>query len=164
VPFLLRVPPRLGERRGVVTDAPVGLQDVMPTLLDAAGAPLPDTMTGRSLLPFVREERPAWRDALHGEHAGCYRYDDGAHFLVEERFKYVWYSQSGREHLFDLRADPIEHHDLSGATAGGSESDAREHLERLRRRLVQQLRDRPEGFVDGDRLVPGRPHRELVPR
>jgi hypothetical protein len=115
-------------------------------------------------LPFVREERPAWRDALHGEHSGCYRYDDSVHFLVDERFKYVWYSQSGREHLFDLYADPLERHDLSGAAAGGAESDARDHLERLRNRLVQQLRDRPEGFVDGDRLVPGRPHRELVPR
>ena len=58
--------------RGVVTDRPVGLQDVMPTLLDAAGLPIPPSVTGRSVLPLMRGEDVAWRAALHGEHAGQY--------------------------------------------------------------------------------------------
>ena len=37
VPFLLRAPRSLGLPAGVDVDQPVGLQDVMPTLLDAAG-------------------------------------------------------------------------------------------------------------------------------
>ena len=41
VPFLLRAPRSMGLPAGVTVDQPVGLQDVMPTLLDAAGAPGP---------------------------------------------------------------------------------------------------------------------------
>jgi arylsulfatase A-like enzyme len=43
------------DRRQVVPE-PVGLVDVPPTLLDAAGLPVPETMQGRSLLPLVRRE------------------------------------------------------------------------------------------------------------
>src|SRR5205823_1004939 len=99
VPFLARAPRRMGYPREVVTPAPVGLQDVMPTLLDVAGTPSPPSVTGRSVLPLMRGET-AWREALHGEHAGCYRYEDGMHYLVDGHTKYIWYSQSGRELLF----------------------------------------------------------------
>lgn len=33
-----------------------------------------------------------------------------------------------------------------------------------RQRLSEQLRIRPEGFSDGQRLVAGRPHEPVVPR
>ncbi|HET7769643.1 MAG TPA: arylsulfatase [Chloroflexota bacterium] len=159
VPFLLQAPPSLGLRSGVTVDSPVGLQDVMPTLLDAAGVEISETVTGRSVLPLLRagSDNAAWRDAIHGEHSGIYSYDLGNHFLVSDRHKYIWWSQTGREQLFDLRDDPQEMRDL--ALAPNAESD----LASWRDRMVQQLRHRPEGFVAGDRLVPGRPHQQLVP-
>jgi arylsulfatase A-like enzyme len=157
VPFITWASPSLGLPGGIETCAPVGLQDVLPTLLDVAGVPLPDGVTGRSVLPLLRGEDADWRDALHGEHAGCYDHADGVHYLVDAATKYVWYSQTGREHLFDLAADPQELRDLSRAP------DAEARLTPWRRRLVARLRDRPEGFVDGDRLLPGRPHEVLVP-
>ncbi len=138
---------------GTICDAPVGLQDVMPTLLDAAGVPIPPGVTGRSLLPFMRGERPEWRDALHGEHSTWRTSDSGTHWLVTCTHKYIWYSQTGQELLFDLGSDPSELHDLS-----------REHdLEPWRRRMIAALADRPEGFTDGRRLIPGQPHRAFVP-
>jgi arylsulfatase len=157
VPFLARAPRRMGYPREVVTLAPVGLQDVMPTLLDVAGATPPAAVTGRSVLPLMRGETAGWRETLHGEHAGCYRPDDGMHYLVDGRTKYIWYSQTGRELLFDLDRDPQEMHDLA-ADAG-----AEERLAPWRWRLVERLRQRPEGFTDGERLIAGRPHRNLVP-
>jgi len=153
VPFLARAPRRMGLPRQVVCDEPVGLQDVMPTLLDVAGAPIPDSVTGRSVLPFMRGEAPAWRDVLHGEHAGAYLMEHGVHFLVTSRWKYVWYSQAGPELLFDLHADPHELHDRATS----------DDLTPWRRLLIRALRTRPEGFVAGDRLVPGRPHNKFVP-
>ncbi|GIX06007.1 MAG: hypothetical protein KatS3mg115_0410 [Candidatus Poribacteria bacterium] len=59
---------------GQVIDAVVGLQDVMPTLLEAAGLEIPPTVDGRSLLPFLRGEQPnaRWRRYIHGEHCTCY--------------------------------------------------------------------------------------------
>jgi len=140
----------------VVSYAPVGLQDVMPTLLDAAGVPIPETVTGSSLLPLMRGERAEWRNVLHGEHAGYYRYEDGMHYLTDGHCKYIWYSQTGREHLFDLDDDPEEVHDI------GSERDAADRLVPWRQRLAEILERRPEGFSDGERLVEGRPHDAMV--
>ncbi|MDQ3701971.1 MAG: sulfatase-like hydrolase/transferase, partial [Chloroflexota bacterium] len=184
VPFLVYAPSWMGLARGVSSDAPVGLQDVMPTLLDAAGVPVPDGVTGRSVLPFLspdfapsrwrgsesapgppwdtkrsgRGEAPPWRDALHSEHSGLYQVDLGWHALNDGRTKYIWYSQTGREQLFALDTDPHELHDLAG------EADAESRLAPWRRRMIEQLRRRPEGFTDGERLVVGRPHQQLVPR
>ena len=42
--------------RGKVIDRPVRLLDLMPTLLDYAGVPLPEGVRGVSLLPLIREE------------------------------------------------------------------------------------------------------------
>jgi arylsulfatase A-like enzyme len=156
VPFLAWAPPSMGLPRGIVTSAPVGLQDVLPTLLEAAGAPPPEGVTGRSLLPLMRGDEGRWRDMLHGEHAGCYDVDDGVHYLVDGHTKYLWYSQTGREQLFDLDADPNELHDLAPAAD-------RPRLGAWRGRLIETLRDRPEGFTDGTQLIAGRPHRPLVP-
>lgn len=157
VPFFARPTPAMNYPTEIVSHAPVGLQDVMPTLLDVAGVNVPDTVTGKSLLPLMRGEQSApWRDVLHGEHAGQYSYDDGMHFLTDGRFKYIWYSQTGREQLFDLETDPNELRDLAAAGPQGELVD-------WRSRLAHELRDRPEGFSDGGQLVPGKPHDLMVP-
>ena len=153
VPFLARAPQSMDYPREVVCDQPVGLQDVMPTLLDAAGATIPDSVTGRSLLPLMRAESPPWRELLHGEHAGQYLNDDGVHWLVGSERKYIWYSQTGQELLFDVVSDPNELHDLS----------TDEDLAPWRGRLAQVLAERPEGFSDGKNLSVGRPHEKFVP-
>jgi arylsulfatase A-like enzyme len=162
VPFLCRPPQSWGLPPDQVIDAPVGLQDVMPTLLDAAGAPVPESCTGRSVLPLMRGEveasRPgAWRDALHGEHPRRYPQHGGMHYLVDGHIKYVWYSETGEELLFDLEQDPYELRNLAGHSAGAS------HVDESRHRLARELRGRPEGFVDGERLIAGRPHGPVVP-
>ena len=42
----------------------------MPTILDAGGLEVPETCTGRSLVPVLRGEADGVRDVLHGEHSG----------------------------------------------------------------------------------------------
>ena len=49
-------PPALRSRR---VEQPVRLMDVMPTILEYAGASAPASMKGRSLLPLLAHERPA---------------------------------------------------------------------------------------------------------
>jgi arylsulfatase A-like enzyme len=157
VPFFARGGAALDLPKEIVTSAPVGLQDIMPTLLDVAGIPIPETVTGRSLLPLMRGEETGWREYLHGEHAGQYRYEDGMHFLTDGHNKYIWYSQTGREQLFNLDNDPNELHDLAlHKLADGV-------LAPWRTQLAKQLADRPEGFSDGRQLFVGKPHNHLVP-
>jgi hypothetical protein len=71
--------------------------------------------------------------------------------------KYVWYTQSGKEHLFDLENDPNELHDIS------LEVGSDDRIEPWRQELIRRLQDRPEGFTDGEKLIAGRPHEIMVP-
>ena len=138
--------------------APVGLQDVMPTLLDAAGVQVPESCTGRSLLPVLRGETGGVREVLHGEHSGCYAYEEGNHFLVDGNHKYIWYSQTGREHLFST-STPIP----GSCTTSLWMQTRRRDLLRGGSGWWRCCGGRPEGCVEGDRLVAGRRHGTLLP-
>ncbi|MBI4024608.1 MAG: sulfatase-like hydrolase/transferase [Verrucomicrobia bacterium] len=157
VPLIARAPGSFGCPTEIVSSAPVGLQDVMPTLIEAAGVPVPDNVTGRSLLPLMRKQQEGWREALHGEHAGCYRNEDGMHYLTDGHFKYIWYSQTGKEHLFNLDDDPNELRNLA------SHDCATKQMNAWRQRLRKLLAGRPEGFTDGKHLIAGRPHHAMFP-
>lgn len=146
VPLMIRAPERFGLQRRAVVDLPVCLEDIMPTVLEMAGVEVPDTVEGRSLVPLLRGERPRWRECLHIEHAPLH------HSLTDGREKFIWFVQDGREQFFDLANDPHEMHNLAEAPA------AAERVARWRRRLVETLKGRPEGFSDGNRLIPGRPY------
>ena len=157
VPFIAKAADSMGLPGDVTSTLPIGWQDVMPTLLNAAGLDIPDSVTGRSALPIMRGEAPSWRDAIHGEDSGTYAPEYAMHYLTDARYKYVWYSQSGREHLFDLETDPEELHDL--ALDKGSET----RLAPWRERLAVELAERPEGFVANGKLAVGAPHEKMVP-
>ena len=103
---------------------------------DVARREIPDSVVGRSLLPWMPGETRPWRDVLHDEQAGQHREADGNHWIVNERHKYIWFSQTGEEHLFDVVDDPNEEHEL------GPETD----FAPWRQRLAQELADRPESF------------------
>ncbi|MEX0777007.1 MAG: arylsulfatase [Phycisphaeraceae bacterium] len=153
IPLILRLPPVWREDAARTCDAVVELRDLMPTLLDAAGLPIPACVEGASLLPLVRGQKRDLRPYLHGEHSG------GAlsnHYIVDGRYKYIWYSQLGVEQLFDTREDPQELHDMV------EHASQAEHLERLRGHLVRELIDREEGYSDGQRLIPGRPAKSVL--
>jgi arylsulfatase A-like enzyme len=156
VPFILRGPNGSGIRRGSVVNGPVvELRDVMPTLLDCARLPIPDSVEGRSVLPFARGETVSdWRPYLHGEHPVA---GQQVHYLTDGKEKYIWWSGTGREQLFDLITDPRELHDLA------RQEEATERVAGWRSRLVETLRNREEGFVDsGGSLATGRPVRPVL--
>jgi arylsulfatase A-like enzyme len=142
VPLLLRLP---RNSTATTVDAPVEMRDVLPTLCDVAGIAVPDSVEGKSLLPFCRGEKPVWREYVHGEHASG---EISNHWLTDGRTKYAWFSQTGREQLFDIAADPYETHDLAG--------ERPDELAEWRSRLVSELTGREEGYVQGAELVVGR--------
>jgi arylsulfatase A-like enzyme len=157
IPLIVAASARLGLRRGATSLQPVGLEDVMPTLLELAGVAKPPSVDGRSLVPGLRGSAAPVRAWLHFEHAPIYSAEQGFHALTDGRHKYIWRPNSGREQVFDLAADPREENDLA------AETDRRDLLERWRGRLVQRLAGRPEGFSDGRKLIAGRPYPPLQP-
>ena len=154
VPLILAGLRGCGIRAGAVCTPVVELRDVMPTLLDCAGLPVPEGVEGRSVLPFARGEGAPWRAYLHGEHLipwGLAGRHQSIQWLTDGHRKYVWLSGPGTELFFDLDADPNELHDLAGDPAHAAD------LAAWRARLLQELAGREEGFSEGGRLVAGRP-------
>ena len=150
VPFLIRAPKRFGLQPGRVVDLPTTHADIMPTLLEMADIPVPETVDGRSLAPLMQGEDVAWREWVHIEHVPYHQ------ALTDGRTKYIWSPADGKEQLFDLVADPMECHDLV------EQPQAKEQLQLWRGRLIEELGNRPEGFTDGERLIPGRPYKALL--
>ncbi|HHW08770.1 MAG TPA: sulfatase-like hydrolase/transferase [Firmicutes bacterium] len=158
VPFLLYGP---GIPPNTVINEPVCLTDIMPTILDLAGVPIPPTVDGRSILPLIN--RPAtppefeWRQYVHIEHSPCYSPDEGYQCITDGIIKYIWWTADGKEQLFHLEADPHELNDLAG------DPENEDILTKWRTRMITLLQGRPEGFSDGDRLIPGRQHKGTLP-
>ncbi|MEF8813287.1 MAG: arylsulfatase [Halovenus sp.] len=152
IPFILRVPegvhPAGGS--GASIDQPVGLEDVMPTLLDLADIEIPDDVDGRSVIPLMEDpDRSEWRPYYHGEHHANYHPDSAMQFLTDGTTKYIWNPVTGTELLFDLGDDPRETTNLAGESAHSAA------LETWRERLIERLEGRPEGFTDGEQLLAG---------
>lgn len=85
--------------------------DFAPTFLEIAGAPIPDDMQGRSILPLLKEEKPSdWRKSIYYHY---YEYP-GAHMVPKhngvrtDRYKLINYYELGEKELFDLEKDPKE--------------------------------------------------------
>ncbi|TDE94323.1 arylsulfatase [Occultella glacieicola] len=145
IPMLISSPRHPG---GVVRDEVVELRDIMPTLLDLAGAPVPDSVDGRSLVPLLEpDSAPPWREVLHGEHTLL---KQSLQWLTDGRRKYVWLSGEGLEQFFDLVEDPQETRNLAADPTRAGE------VAIWRARLVEALTDREEGYVLDGGLVPGR--------
>lgn len=138
-----------GMRPGMVCHEVVELRDIMPTLLDFAGAPIPEQIDGESLLPAVAGRQKPIRAFLHGEH---FYGEDSNHWIVTEKDKYIWYTETGEEQYFDLSADPKELHNRI------LDPKYYDRIDTLRKTLIQLLKDRPEGFSDGSRLIAGQPY------
>ncbi|KZN23312.1 hypothetical protein A4G99_14870 [Haladaptatus sp. R4] len=147
VPLLVRFPDGMEPPTDERIDDPVGLEDVMPTVLDLAGAPIPETVEGRSLLPLI-EGRSEWRECYHGEHGPIYHDENAMQYVVTDEHKYIWNSVTGEELLFDLAEDPDELSDESTNPAYEGT------LSSLRDRLIGHLEDHPLDYTNGERLTP----------
>ncbi|MBI3947387.1 MAG: arylsulfatase [Armatimonadetes bacterium] len=149
IPMIVRAPLGWDWPRGQVLDHVVELRDVMPTFLEAAGVPIPDTVDGQSTGALARGETDApWRPYLLGEHDWCFGPEQPNYYVTDGGWKYVWFPYLGSEQLFHLAEDPGECHDLSG---DGRYADS---LALWRGRLIHDLEARDCGLVRNGRLAP----------
>ena len=160
---------------GHVTDALVSHVDLYPTLCELAGAPLPDGLAGRSLLPLARREVAEIRDELFAELTYHVAYDP-QRAIRTRRHKYIrhfgdrlepvlpnvddspskdlliaagWPQRPRpREELYDVILDPGEMRNLAGDAAF---EDVRTELES---RLHTWMRDTGDPLIDGPVPVP----------
>ena len=152
VPLLMRLPG--GAARSI--PGTVQLLDVMPTILQLLGLPVPEYLQGTSLLPLLHGERlPRWAFsetvlAWDVEAAGR-RPRRSVRSVRGDRWSYHLREAPGgrREELYDRNADPREQHDRSG--------NPRYHGKLMRlRRLMERHRaacDALAGRFPGGTLV-----------
>jgi arylsulfatase len=101
-----------------VTDHLSAFQDVLPTLAELAGAPLPDEIDGISFAPTLLAEpgRQVTHEHLYWEWPGVLGRFGAAQAIRMGRWKLLrakrWLRSPTIE-LYDLEADPREEHDLS---------------------------------------------------
>lgn len=114
VPLIIRWPGRY--KADLKTDALVQMTDLAPTLLDAAGVPVPQGMQGRSLTRLLKGETTLHRDSVYSEFYNSnfvYSPPPWATMVRTRRYKLsVYHSLDGWGELYDLEKDPWEFENL----------------------------------------------------
>ncbi|WP_299399819.1 alkaline phosphatase family protein [Pelagibius sp.] len=161
IPLIVCDPAGDPAQRGAVVEAFTESVDVMPTILEWLGQPVPRQCDGRSLLPFCAGEQPErWRDGV------LYEFDfrdvldpsveqrlgiemDACNLAVyqTERWKYVHFAALPPL-LFDLENDPHELDNLAGDPAF-AEFVAEMAQRMLSRRLAHANRSLTGYFAEG---------------
>jgi len=126
VPFILSLPGSLPA--GVAVEPIVRGVDLMPTLLEIAGLPVPEGLDGASLVPLVtlrsrREPGPAYLESYHP------RLWWGARELLGLRTGRWLFIQSPRPELYDVERDPAAAVNLAARNP--------QEMERLAARLAR---------------------------
>ncbi len=151
VPFLLRYPRLLG-RAGREEPAPFDTPDIMPTLLDLAGLPIPHTVEGHSYADFFqgRGPRPAEAAVVQciSPFGQWHRGAGGKEYrgLRTDRYTYTR-DLEGPWLLYDNQSDPYQLENLCGRSDWASvQSDLEEMLRSM-------LAERHDTFLNGDDYV-----------
>lgn len=111
VPAVVRWP-RGVRRPGRRVDAFVDQVDWGPTILEACGVAAETKLSGRSLIPWLRDESPAdWRQATLTQMNGVELYYTQRIVMTKE-WKYV-YNGFDYDELYDLKNDPHETKNLA---------------------------------------------------
>lgn len=100
VPLVVKLPN--GERAGTTVNEPVGLVDVMPTVLEVTGVTAPKNLDGVSLLGKHDPERNVYSETLYPRiHLGA----SELRALSSRQYRFI---QAPRPELYDLTKDPHE--------------------------------------------------------
>jgi arylsulfatase A-like enzyme len=140
VPLLVHLP---GQQSGTRIPQPAEQVDILPTVLDAVGIPIPAWAEGVSLLPATRGQKLAdhYIFSMNLETEPAFSViKDGTFAIADNDFKLVSSLSTGKQALYRYRTDFGEQHDLLE-----SEPDA---AQRLSGALVDKLKNVNESFAE----------------
>ena len=136
----------------MVSDALIEAVDMVPTFLDALEIEIPDhSIEGRSILPLLRGEQSAIREAVFSEldfaiyptarKLGLKPNDARMVMCRTARWKLVHFGPGLPPQLFDMQEDPLELHDR-GRDDGAIYRAARDDLYQCMLEWMRQRRNR----------------------
>ena len=127
IPFIISGKP-IADYRGNVDNQLGCLADVMPTLLDICGIPLPNGMDGIPLLKKGGKKH----DVLYGEISEDER---ATRMVTNGRYKLIYYPCGNLFHMFDLQEDKQELKNIANAP----DPEVKAMREELEKRLIEHL-------------------------
>jgi len=113
--LMFRVPKRVpGLPRGTIAGEPcdriVSLLDIFPTLTELCGLPPKSDLSGRSLVPLLKDPGRTWN------YPAISTYHWGEFSIRTENWHYIKYIDDSEE-LYDIQRDPEEWYNLAGNPA-----------------------------------------------
>jgi arylsulfatase A-like enzyme len=130
-----------GQKQGVHVDQLAQQADLLPTLLDLVGAPIPSWVDGASLKPALESRTLADRHiySMNLEPNSTFNtVTKGTVAVMDADFKFVRYLDSGREQLYRYKTDKDEKNNLVQ-----SEPDV---AHRMRKVLLERLEEANRRF------------------
>jgi len=106
VPFVITGPGIPEDHR---IEAPIYLQDIIPTTLEIARAPIPDHVEFTSFAPLIRGDVEVTHEAIYGAYLANHQ-----RMVTHKGKKLMLYPRAGVARLYDLEEDPLEMNDLAG--------------------------------------------------
>ena len=145
MPFLLRWPGKVaaGSRIAALTQN----TDFLPTFLDLAGLPVPETVDGLSLVPLLTGEKKIVRDATYTH----FYEDTGEHHsaayvaIRTQTHKLIRYYDRGFTEMYDLTKDP---HEMRSVADVPAYQTTRQALEKRMAELAVQHGDKTAPWGD----------------
>lgn len=113
VPLLIHLP---GQSKTVRVETASQQADLLATVLDLIGSPVPKWTDGRSLKPLMEGANVGDRYIFSMNLEPNRSFDPitkGAIAVIDDQYKYVRHMQSGKEELFQYRTDAAEERNLS---------------------------------------------------
>lgn len=141
VPLIVRVPQKTtglqsGTKAGTVSDQPVNLLSLYPTLVELAGLPEKTSTDGPSLVPLLADPKQNW------PHVSITHLDRPENYGISNRhWRFIQYA-NGEHELYHIASDPFEWNNLANKP---------EHAKR-----IDEFRDKaPKKFAP---YVPAKKH------
>jgi arylsulfatase A-like enzyme len=124
--------------------------DLTPTLLDAAGIPVPEEMQGSSILPLTVGDNRGWpeetfvqiSEAQVGRAVRTHRWKYGVNAPGRHGAQHAGSDRYIEQYLYDLEADPYELCNLIGMTSHAEVAEIMR--QRLLRRMVEAGEEAPD--------------------
>lgn len=128
-PFIVVGP---GVEAGAVIDAPIYLQDAMPTILELSGQTIPENVNYKSVLPLLDGRSVSSYDHIYAAYTTTQR------TIIQDGWKLIVYPKLKKYKLFDLTKDPQEMTDLAQNPEYASKLEAYKELLAV---AMKELRD-----------------------
>ena len=145
IPLIIQGP---GFNRALEISELVGQIDLAPTLLAAAGVPVPSTMQGHSVMPLLDRKTEGWRNEVYIEISESLT----GRALRTPQWTYAVATPTSQKNsaryneyiLYDRYADPFQHVNLAGRI------ETKDISAHLRQRLIERIAEAgdPKPIID----------------